>query len=117
MGESERDAVTLPENSFMKQFRRLGSQLAASATRAGADPREERTERSAQLAQIGWDEVRKEKVAVGTPDMVAAQLAKLRDTLSLSGVVAELNAGEEIPAHKIESSLELFCKEVMPALQ
>ena len=59
----------------------------------------------------------KEKVAVGTPDMVAEQLSRVRDTLSLSGVVAEFNAGEEIPPGKIESSLELFCKEVMPALK
>lgn len=115
VGETEEEARTLPERSFMKQFRRLGNQLAASATRAGADPREERTERSAQLAQLTWDSVMKEKVAVGTPDAVIKQLTRLRDVLGLSGVVAEFNAGEEIPPDKIASSLKLFCEEVMPA--
>ena len=115
VGETEEEARALPEHSFMKQFRRLGSQLAASVARAGADPREERAERSAQLAQLNWDEVMKEKVAVGTPDAVIKQLSRLRDVLSLSGVVAEFNAGEEIPPDKIASSLKLFCEEVMPA--
>ena len=117
VGETESDGVNTPENSFMKQFKRLGSQLAASVSRAGTDPREDRAERSSQLAEITWDEVKKEKVAVGTPDMVAEQLARLRDQLSLAGVVAEFNAGEEIPPDKIESSLRLFCEEVMPALK
>ena len=117
VGETESDGVNTPENSFMKQFRRLGSQLAASVSRAGTDPREERAERSSQLAEITWNEVKKEKVAVGTPDMVIEQLSRLRDQLSLAGVVAEFNAGEEIPPDKIESSLRLFCEEVMPALK
>ena len=117
VGESVEEAITLPENSFMKQFRRLGAQLAASVSRAGTDPREERAERSSQLAEITWDVVRKEKVAVGTPDMLIEQLAHMRDALSLTGVVAEFNAGEEIPPDKIASSLKLFCEEVAPALR
>ena len=117
VGESVEEAITLPEDSFMKQFKRLGAQLAASVSRAGTDPREERAERSSQLAEITWDEVRKEKVAVGTPDMVIDQLGHMRDALSLSGVVAEFNAGEEIPPDKVESSLKLFCEEVAPALR
>ena len=117
VGEDEKEASSLPENSFMKQFRRLGTQLAASATRAGTDPREERVERSAQLSEIRWEDVKREKVAVGTPDMVIEQLEIMRDALSLSGVVAELNAGEEIPADKVASSLKLLCEEVMPAFR
>ncbi len=116
VGESKQEAVTTPEHSFMKQFRRLGSQLAASVSRAGTDPREERAERSSQLAEITWDDVKQEKVAVGTPEMVAEQIANIRDTLRLTGIVAEFNAGEEIPADKIESSLKLFCEKVIPEL-
>jgi alkanesulfonate monooxygenase SsuD/methylene tetrahydromethanopterin reductase-like flavin-dependent oxidoreductase (luciferase family) len=116
VGATEAEAVTLPEDSFMKQFRRLGTQLAASVSRAGTSPREDRAQRSAQLAEINWDDVKKEKVAVGTPNMVVEQLSAMRDTLSLSGIVAEFNAGEEIPQDRIASSLKLFCEEVMPAL-
>ena len=49
--------------------------------------------------------------------MVIEQLRVMRDTLSLTGVVAEFNAGELIPEEKIASSLRLFCEEVMPAFK
>ena len=41
----------------------------------------------------------------------------MKETLSLSGVVAELNAGELIPADKIARSLRLLCEKVMPAFK
>lgn len=36
---------------------------------------------------------------------------------AMAGVVAELNAGEELPPDKIASSLKLLCEEVMPAFR
>ncbi len=118
VGETEKDAIAVPEESFMRQFRRLGGQLSASASRAGADPGEERAERGAQLAVLEWErDVIGQKAAVGTPEMVIEQLRNMRDTLSLTGVVAEFNAGELIPEDKISSSLRLFCEEVMPAFK
>ena len=79
--------------------------------------REQRAERGEELAVLTWEEVQKEKVAVGTPEMVIEQLHKMKETLSLSGVVAELNAGELIPAEKISRSLRLLCEKVMPAFK
>ena len=118
VGETEEDALTAPEESFMRQFRRLGGQLAASASRAGSDPGEERAERGAQLASIQWERnVIGQKAAVGTPEMVIEQLKVMKDALSLTGVVAEFNAGELIPEDKISNSLRLFCEEVIPAFR
>ena len=118
VGETEEDALTAPEESFMRQFRRLGGQLAASASRAGSDPGEERAERGAQLASIQWErDVIGQKAAVGTPEMVIEQLKVMKDALSLTGVVAEFNAGELIPEDKISNSLRLFCEEVIPAFR
>ena len=118
VGETEEDALTAPEESFMRQFRRLGGQLAASASRAGSDPGEERAERGAQLASIQWERnVIGQKAAVGTPEMVIEQLKVMKDTLSLTGVVAEFNAGELISEDKISNSLRLFCEEVIPAFR
>ena len=118
VGETEEDALTAPEESFMRQFRRLGGQLAASASRAGSDPGEERAERGAQLASIQWERnVIGQKAAVGTPEMVIEQLKVMKDTLSLTGVVAEFNAGELISEDKISNSLRLFCEEVIPAFK
>ena len=118
VGETEEDALTAPEESFMRQFRRLGGQLAASASRAGSDPGEERAERGAQLASIQWErDVIGQKAAVGTPEMVIEQLKVMKDALSLTGVVAEFNAGELILEDKISNSLRLFCEEVIPAFR
>ena len=118
VGETEEDALIAPEESFMRQFRRLGGQLAASASRAGSDPGEERAERGAQLASIQWErDVIGQKAAVGTPEMVIEQLKVMKDALSLTGVAAEFNAGELIPEDKISNSLRLFCEEVIPAFR
>ena len=118
VGETEEDALTVPEESFMRQFRRLGGQLSASVTRAGTDPGEERAERGAQLATLEWErDVIGQKAAVGTPETVVEQLRVMRDTLSLASVAAEFNAGELIPEEKIANSLRLFREEVIPALR
>jgi alkanesulfonate monooxygenase SsuD/methylene tetrahydromethanopterin reductase-like flavin-dependent oxidoreductase (luciferase family) len=117
VADTKEQALAEPEESFMKQFRRLGAQLASSVTRAGTDPGEQRAQRGEQLAVLTWEEVQKEKVAVGTPEMVVEQLHRMKDALSLSGVVAELNAGELIPRENIARSLRLLCEKVIPAFK
>ena len=118
VGDTEEDALVTPQESFMRQFRRLGGQLTASVTRPGAHAVQERAERGAQLAVLEWErDVIGQKAAVGTPRMVIEQLRVMKETLSLTGVVAEFNAGELIPEEKISSSLRLFCEEVIPALR
>jgi alkanesulfonate monooxygenase SsuD/methylene tetrahydromethanopterin reductase-like flavin-dependent oxidoreductase (luciferase family) len=103
-----------PEESFMRQFRRLGNQLQVSAQQI-ADHQDMRASRGEALGQIGWDEVVETKVAVGTPDMVIERLRLFKEELSLTGLVAEFNAGERLPPESIARSLRLFCSEVMPA--
>ena len=101
----------------MRQFRRLASQFASSVTTAGSEPSEQRAELSQELAALTWDDAQKEKVVVGTPEMVIEQLHKMKDTLNLSGVVAELNAGELISRDRIGISLRLLCEKVIPAFK
>ena len=117
VAETRESALMEPEASFMRQFRRLGSQLASSATSPGADPSEARAERSRQLAALTWEDVLREKVAVGTPEMVVERLQEMKEALHLSGVVAEFNAGEMIPRENAERSLRLMCERVMPAFK
>ena len=86
-------------------------------SRSGSEARDLRSERGAQLAEVDWERVQREKVAVGTPEMVIEQLNIMKDTLSLSGVVAEFNAGEGISKQQIATSLRLICEKVMPAFK
>ena len=117
VADTHHDAVTDPEPSFMRQIRRLGSQLTSSATRPGADSSEDRAQRGRQLAALTWEQVMREKVVVGTPEIVVERLQRMKEKLHLSGVVAEFNAGELIPREKIDRSLRLFCEKVMPAFK
>ena len=110
-------AIRDPEVSFMRQFRRLGSQLALSSSHAGSETEKERILRINTLANITWNTVLKEKVVVGTPAMVIERLQEMKEVLHLDGIIAEFNAGELIPPELIESSLKLFCSEVMPAFR
>jgi alkanesulfonate monooxygenase SsuD/methylene tetrahydromethanopterin reductase-like flavin-dependent oxidoreductase (luciferase family) len=107
--------VNEPEQSFMRQFRRLSGTFAASLSATGADHLESRATRAEHLASVTWEEAQHEKVAVGSPDMVVERLTEMRDRLHLNRVVCEFNAGERLPRETIAASLSLFCAEVLPA--
>jgi alkanesulfonate monooxygenase SsuD/methylene tetrahydromethanopterin reductase-like flavin-dependent oxidoreductase (luciferase family) len=115
VAETAEGGVNEPEESFMRQFRRLGGQLASSVTAAGADHVESRTHRAEVLAAVTWQDALREKVAVGTPAMVIDRLIEMRDQLHLNRIVCEFNAGERLPREAVSNSLRLFCTEVMPA--
>lgn len=108
-------AAEEPEDSFMRQFRRLGNQITNALDRLDADTRNARAERAEQLGTVTWDDVLREKVAVGTPEMVIDRIREMKERLSLSGIVGEFNAGEQIPRENVARSLRLFCEKVMPA--
>jgi alkanesulfonate monooxygenase SsuD/methylene tetrahydromethanopterin reductase-like flavin-dependent oxidoreductase (luciferase family) len=113
VADTTQAAMANAEGSFMKQFRRLGSQLGNNAT--ASLNTEGNTSRS--LSEIDWKEIQGEKVAVGDPETVATQIKNMMEVLTLDGIAAEFNAGEQIPAIKVRQSLELFCKEVIPKLR
>ena len=115
IADTKEQAMAEAEDSFMRQFKRLSGALSASASSAGAAPSEIRAERGQQLAELSWDDVVGRKALVGTPDMVIEQLQHMKETLHLSAVVAEFNAGEHIPRENIARSLHLLCEKVAPA--
>lgn len=114
VADTREAALTEPEESFMSQFRRLGSAYAASAA---VVPGQERVERGQTLSSLTWEEVMADRAAVGTPDMVIERLRFLQEQLGLSAILAEFNAGGRLPEEKVSHSLALFCKEVMPAFE
>jgi len=117
ISESREEALSVPEGSFMKQFRRLGGQIAVTAGRADVAHDAERASRTAELASLSWDRVSTDKVVVGTPEMVIDRIHELKERLRLTSVVAEFNAGEEISESDIERSMRLFCDRVIPAFK
>ncbi len=104
-----------PRASIMQFYRQLGEQLEASAKEAGARAIEQRDVRGRRLQAITYDEVLRDKVIVGTPEMVVERLGAVADELGLDGILAELNCGGQVPRQGVLRALQLLCQEVMPA--
>ncbi len=63
---------------------------------------------------MSWDEVQREKVIVGTPEMVVDRIHEMKEQLHLTELVAEFNAGELITEDEIARSMRLMCEKVIP---
>jgi alkanesulfonate monooxygenase SsuD/methylene tetrahydromethanopterin reductase-like flavin-dependent oxidoreductase (luciferase family) len=63
---------------------------------------------------LTYEQALREKGIIGTPDMVAARIAELRDIAGIDGVSAEINVGSLLSHEQVMNSLRLYCQEVMP---
>jgi alkanesulfonate monooxygenase SsuD/methylene tetrahydromethanopterin reductase-like flavin-dependent oxidoreductase (luciferase family) len=106
-----------PEDSTMRAYRRLAENMASSVGASGTTVSEERAERAERLSNVTYEDVLRDRVAYGTPDMVVDRLRQLRDELGLSGVIAESNVGGRIPLEQVLTSIRLYAKEVAPRLR
>jgi alkanesulfonate monooxygenase SsuD/methylene tetrahydromethanopterin reductase-like flavin-dependent oxidoreductase (luciferase family) len=114
IAETEHRAREEPRESVMFFYQYLGARIEASAVQEGARSLEMRAERGQRLMSIDYDEALRTKIVVGTPAMVADRLADLRESLGLSGILAEMNCGMRIPPEQVTTSLRLMCEQVMP---
>lgn len=111
------EALAIPRDSTMEFYRYLGGRLVDSASHAGARAIEGRAARGARLGAITYEEAQRDKLAYGTPEMVIDRLQQLRESLGLSGILAEMNCGHQVPNRHILSSMRLFMDKVAPALR
>jgi alkanesulfonate monooxygenase SsuD/methylene tetrahydromethanopterin reductase-like flavin-dependent oxidoreductase (luciferase family) len=114
VAETAERARAEPEESMMHLSRTLGAQLEDSTRRAGVHDVENRAARGARLQNVTYEDALRDKLIVGTPDMVAERIADLRDKLGLDGILAEMNSGGRIPADLMMRSLQLLCERVVP---
>ncbi len=114
---TEQQAREEPRESVMFFYKYLGERIEASASQEGARAIENRAERGQRLLTIDYQDVLSSKIVVGTPAMVTDRLAQLRQTLGLSGILAEMNCGMRIPHAQVVNSLRLMCSQVMPHLR
>ncbi len=63
---------------------------------------------------LTYEAALQQKGIIGTPDMVAARIAELRDTAGLDGISAEINVGSLLTHDQVMRSLRLYCQDVMP---
>jgi alkanesulfonate monooxygenase SsuD/methylene tetrahydromethanopterin reductase-like flavin-dependent oxidoreductase (luciferase family) len=116
VADTAAQARSEPEESTIRSYRRLAENFAASVGEAGTTAGEERARRAEALSQVTYDELLRDRLAYGTPDMVVERLRRLKDDLGLSGVVMEPNVGGRIPPEGMLRSIRLYADEVAPRL-
>jgi alkanesulfonate monooxygenase SsuD/methylene tetrahydromethanopterin reductase-like flavin-dependent oxidoreductase (luciferase family) len=114
VADTDKAAIEEPEESIMYFYRYLGERLEDSASRAGVQQGDLRVARGRRLQTITYEEALREKLIVGSPERVADRLQGLQETLSLDGILCEMNCGTKIPHPKVMRSLQLLCEKVGP---
>jgi len=117
VGKSKQEAYDEAEESTMRSYRRLAQNFSLSASSAGTVASEERVARGERLSVVTYEELIRDRLAYGSPEDVANLLKEITVEMGLSGIVAETNVGGLIPREKVAASIDLFCKEVVPALR
>src|SRR5271165_1241527 len=110
IADSDRKAFDEAEESIMYGYRTLSTRLEGA-------PNRRRAAEAVAIRTITYEEVRRDKVIIGSPERVADRLQQLHDELGLNGILAELNFGMLIPPEPMTRSLQLLCEKVMPRLQ
>jgi alkanesulfonate monooxygenase SsuD/methylene tetrahydromethanopterin reductase-like flavin-dependent oxidoreductase (luciferase family) len=117
VAETMDQALSEPQASTMRAYRRLGETFERSSREAGTTASEERVERAERLAAVTYEDLLRDRLAYGTPEVVAERIEQMRDDLGLSGVIIEPNVGGQIPPDRVLNSIRLFAQEVAPRLR
>ena len=115
--DTEKAALEEPFESATFYFSRQADLQQAAVGRTGAGPAERLQARVERLAALSYEQILAEQVAFGSAAGLIDRLTKLREELSLDGIVAELDAGGLIPAERVKESLAILTQKVMPAFK
>ena len=117
VAKTTQEAYEEAEESTMRSYRRLAQNFSLSAASAGTVASEERVARGERLSVVTYEELIRDRLAYGSPEAVIKTLKEITEEMGLSGIVGEPNVGGMIPRERVAASIELFCKEVVPALR
>jgi alkanesulfonate monooxygenase SsuD/methylene tetrahydromethanopterin reductase-like flavin-dependent oxidoreductase (luciferase family) len=110
-------ALEEPHDSITYYFGRQANLTQSAVGRVGAGPVERMQARVDTLAGLSWEQILKNRVALGTGPGLVDRLGELRHELGLTGIVAELNPGGRLSPEQIQRSLRIMTQEVMPAFK
>jgi len=106
-----------PRESLTAFFARQTELARQAVGRAGAGPADRRRQQAQRMADLTYDDMLARKVAFGTAAGLIERIRELREQLQLDGIVAELNPGGRIPPELETRSLQIFTRDVLPALR
>jgi alkanesulfonate monooxygenase SsuD/methylene tetrahydromethanopterin reductase-like flavin-dependent oxidoreductase (luciferase family) len=114
---TEQEAVDEPRENITYFFRRHAELTRSGLGRGDTGPADRRRARLDQLTGLSYETILKTRVAFGTAPSLVDRLAQLRDELGLSGIIAELNPGGLLPLDRMQRTLRILAREVVPALR
>lgn len=106
VAETAEQAYSEPEASTMRRL-----QLIRQTLNKAAD--QEAYERLKRISEVSYDEVLK-RCAFGTPEAVVERFQEYQETLGITGVSLEVNAGGQIPYDRVVNSIRLLTEKVIP---
>ncbi|ETX07055.1 LLM class flavin-dependent oxidoreductase [Candidatus Entotheonella palauensis] len=107
-------AYSEPKASAMASVEGLKNRVAESASRAGITG--DWKAQAERLDRMTYNDWLRDKVVYGTPDAVVERLQQLRDELSLTQILYEINFGRQIPYDLQLNNLQMIHDYVMPPL-
>ena len=109
-------AVAESRDSVVYYFKRQ-AEMARAGTNSGTVTTLERLALAGELATLTHDHILRERVVVGSAATLVARLRELQEQLLLDGIIIEPNPGGKIPYRDMMRSLEIYAKEIAPALR
>jgi len=113
---TERDAVEEPRENTIYFFRRHAELTRAGMGRADTGPADRRQARFDELTNLSYENILETRVAFGTAASLIDRLGRIREELGLDGIVAELNPSGQFSMERMQRTLRILTREVMPAL-
>jgi alkanesulfonate monooxygenase SsuD/methylene tetrahydromethanopterin reductase-like flavin-dependent oxidoreductase (luciferase family) len=115
VAESAEQAYSDPKESAMFSVRRLGERVGSYATYTGTTG--DWAAESQKILGMSYDDWLRDKVAFGTPEMVADKLHRLQKGLGLTQLIYEINYGNLLPNELQMNSLQMFNQQVIPQFE
>jgi alkanesulfonate monooxygenase SsuD/methylene tetrahydromethanopterin reductase-like flavin-dependent oxidoreductase (luciferase family) len=109
-------AVDESRDSVVYYFKRQ-AEMARAGTNSGTVTSLERLALAGELATLTHEHILRERVVVGGAETLIARLRELQEQLLLDGIIIEPNPGGKIPYREMMRSLEIYAKEIAPALR
>ncbi len=114
---TKKEALDEPRENMTYFFRRHADIVRAGMGRADTGPADRRKARLEEVGNLSYEDILATRVAFGTAHGLVERLVHLRNELHLDGVVAELNPGGLLPMDRMERTLRILTREVIPALK
>ena len=114
VAETVERAYSEPEQSTMQAIRRLADAVAGTTTQSGIH--DDRSSKAERLGSMTYEDVLRNMVVYGTPEMVVDRMQELQEELGLTQVIYEVNLGCRMPYELQVNCIRLFNEKVIPHL-